>query len=109
MAQLGAAAGGGHQAHALPPLLDTFPAETYPLREIGTGFTAQSVAAGKKANACAATASEMLIESRTIAHSTTSTGSDASASSSSGGGSAEVEDQFTAPDLPLPKGAAKVS
>lgn len=84
----------------LPPLLETFPAETYPLREIGTGFTAQS-AQGDDANACAGIAAEMLCEARGAAY---------SAASSEGGSSCHMMDAepFIVPDLPLPDDAAKV-
>lgn len=85
----------------LPPLLETFPAETYPLREMGTGFTAQAVQ-GEAANACTVAAAQMLSESRTIMLST---------GSSEGGAYSMVdgdEEPFVVPELPLPEGAAKV-
>lgn len=92
-------------ASTLPPLLETFPAETYPLREVGTGFTAQSVH-GAEANKCAASAAEMLVESRTMALSTTSTGSDEGSTSSTM--AVDSGEQFIVPDLPLPEGESEV-
>lgn len=85
----------------LRPLLETFPAEIYPLREIGTGFTVQWVE-GDDAISCAAVAAEMMDESRGINLST---------ASSDGGsvGNYMAEGQpFLVPDLPLPEGNAKV-
>lgn len=87
-------------AQTLPPLVKTFPSDKYPLREIGTGFTAQSVR-GVDAEACAATAAEMLAESRVIAVSTNS-------SESSAVGLAMEGEPFPVPDLTLPESAAKV-
>lgn len=87
-------------AHTLPPLVETFPSQTYPLREIGTGFTAQSVR-GADAEACAATAAEMLTESRVVAVSTNS-------SEGSAFGVAMEGEPFPVPDLTLPESAAKV-
>lgn len=52
--------------HNLPPLIETFPSDKHPVREIGGGFTAQSVR-GVEADACAATAAEMMTEARTMA------------------------------------------
>lgn len=90
----------GSSAHNLPGLIETFPGDSYPLREIGTGFTAQSVR-GVPAESCAATAAEMLIESRTLAMS--------SVSSEGSSASAPFEgEHFPVPDLPLPPDAAKV-
>lgn len=93
-------------SNKIPPLLETFPAETFPLREIGTGFTAQSVH-GTEANACAVTAAEMVVESRTMALSSTSQGSDEGSASSTLG--SEAGEQFVVQDLPLPKGSPDVS
>lgn len=82
----------------LPPLLEIFPPETYPLREIGTGFTAQS-AQGDDANACAAIALDMMLETRGTVY---------SAASSDGGSSMMDVEPFAVPDLPLPEDAAEV-
>ncbi|CAM9156357.1 unnamed protein product [Scytosiphon promiscuus] len=84
-------------ASTLPPLVETFPADKYPLREIGQGFTAQACQ-GEEAQACALTAAEMLDESRTFAVSSVSSENNAVA-----GG----PESFTVSDLPLPEGAAK--
>lgn len=86
--------------HTLPPLIETFPSDKHPVREIGTGFTAQSVR-GPEADACAETAAEMMIESRTIAVSNVS-------SENSGMGPAMEGELFPVPELPRPEGAAKV-
>lgn len=84
----------------LPPLNETFPVEKFPRRELmGTGFTAQSVR-GPEAEACSATASEMLMEWRSnLASSVSSEGSVSH--------SFEME-PFVVPDLPLPEGATQV-
>ena len=85
----------------LPPLSKKFPVEQYPLREItGTGFTAQSVR-GPEADACSATASEMLVEWRGNLLSSVSSEGDVSVYS-------EAE-SFTVPDLPPHQGAAQVT
>lgn len=85
----------------LPPLWDTFPAERYPLREIGTGFTAQSVQ-GSEADSCAAIATEMLTETRNVVLS--------SVSSEGGSSVCPLGDTelFAVPPLPLPSGYPKV-
>lgn len=83
----------------LPPLVDTFPAELFPLREIGTGFTAQ-VVRGADAEAAASTAADMLLESKNYrALSTSSCGSS--------DGALDV-DASPVPDLPLPDNLPKV-
>lgn len=86
---------------ALPELGETFPADKYPLREIGQGFTAQACR-GEEAEACALIAAEMLLESRTFEVSACASVS--SETSLDGAG-----ENFTVADLPLPEGAAKVS
>lgn len=83
----------------LPPLVETFPADKYPLREIGQGFTAQACQ-GEEAQSCALIAAEMLDESRTIAVSSVSSENNAGAGGLEG---------FTVSDLPLPEGVAQVS
>lgn len=88
-------------ASALPNLVETFPADKYPLREIGQGFSAQACR-GEEAEACAVIAAEMLLESRTFEVS--SSASVSSETSLDGTG-----ESFTVADLPLPEGAPKVS
>lgn len=88
-------------ASALPNLVETFPADKYPLREIGQGFSAQACR-GEEAEACAVIAAEMLLESRTFEVS-------ASASVSSETSLDGTGESFTVTDLPLPEGAPKVS
>lgn len=85
----------------LHPLLETFPAEVYPLREIGTGFSVQWVE-GDDAISCAAIAAEMMNESRGINLST------ASSDGGSVGSCVADGEPFLVPDLPLPEGASKV-
>eukprot|EP00752_Nemacystus_decipiens_P009474 g8470.t1 len=87
-------------ASALPNLVETFPADKYPLREIGQGFSAQACR-GEEADACAVIAAEMLLESRTFEVSAS-----ASVSSETSLDGTGVEN-FTVADLPLPEGAAK--
>lgn len=87
---------------ALPPLVETFPADKYPLREVGQGFTAQACQ-GRAAEDCAEIAAEMLLESRTFEVSAAaSVGSETSFD-----GGAGVE-SFPVSDLTLPEDAPKV-
>lgn len=81
----------------LPPLVETFPADKYPLREVGQGFTAQACQ-GREAEDCAKIAAEMLLESRTLQVSSVSEGSFDGAGVES----------FPVPDLPLPEETPKV-
>lgn len=74
----------------LPVLLDEFPAETYAVREIGAGFTAQSVT-GDAADTCAETAVSMMTEVRSQAYST---------ASSDSGAAVDEREQFHVEDLP---------
>lgn len=83
----------------LPPLVETFPADKYPLREVGQGFTAQACQ-GEAAQACAAIAAEMLDESRTVQVSHSSVNSDSL--------DASGVEAFRVADLPLPDGAVEV-
>lgn len=83
----------------LPPLVETFPEDKYPLREVGQGFTAQSCQ-GEEAQACAAIAAEMLDESRTVQVSQSSVNSDSLDASGA--------ETFPVADLPLPDGAVEV-
>lgn len=88
--------------NTLPPLVETFPEDRFPLREIGAGFTAQSVC-GPEAQSCAAIAIEMMLESRQASFSGSSEGGQG------GGASWPFEGtHFPVPDLPLPDDAAKV-
>ncbi|CBN79335.1 expressed unknown protein [Ectocarpus siliculosus] len=82
----------------LPPLVETFPEDKYPLREVGQGFTAQACQ-GEAAQACAAIAAEMLDESRTVQVSHTSVNSDSL--------DASGMEAFPVDDLPLPDGAVE--
>lgn len=86
--------------HNLPPLIETFPSDKHPVREIGGGFTAQSVR-GAEADACAATAAEMMIEARTMAVS--------NVSSDNGSMGALTEGEcFPVPELPRTEDAMQV-
>ncbi|CAN0277140.1 unnamed protein product [Ectocarpus sp. 12 AP-2014] len=82
----------------LPPLVETFPEDKYPLREVGQGFTAQACQ-GEAAQACAAIAAEMLDESRTVQVSHSSVNSDSL--------DALGVEAFPVADLPLPDGAVE--
>lgn len=86
--------------HNLPPLIETFPSDKYPIREIGGGFTAQSVR-GVEADACAETAAEMMTEARTMSVS--------NVSSDNGSMGPMVEGEFfPVPELPRPEDATQV-
>lgn len=85
--------------HNLPPLIETFPSDKYPIREIGGGFTAQSVR-GVEADACAETAAEMMTEARTMSVS--------NVSSDNGSMGPMVEGEFfPVPELPRPEDATQ--
>lgn len=70
------------------------------MREIGAGFTAQSVS-GVEADACAETAAEMMVEARSMSVSNVS----------SENGSVQVMEGelFAVPELPRPADAVQVS
>lgn len=85
----------------LPPLVETFPAEKYPLREVGQGFTAQACQ-GQEAEDCAQIAGDMLLESRTFEVSAA-----ASVSSETSFDGAGTE-SFSVSDLTLPEDDPKV-
>jgi len=88
---------------ALPPLVETFPADKYPLREVGQGFTAQACR-GPEAESCARVAEDMLLESRTFEVSAAaSVGSETSLD-----GTAADGEVFAVADLPLPEGTDEV-
>eukprot|EP00904_Undaria_pinnatifida_P012517 jgi/Undpi1/8396/HiC_scaffold_25.g10864.m1 len=89
---------GGIGRNNLPPLIDTFPSEIHPVREIGAGFTAQSVH-GAEADACAETAAEMMVEARSMAVS--------NVSSESGSVQVMEGEHFMVPELPRPADAVQ--
>lgn len=89
---------------ALPPLGETFPADKYPLREVGQGFTAQACR-GPEAESCARVAEDMLLESRTFE---VSAAASVGSETSQDGAAAADGEVFTVSDLPLPEGADEV-